>query len=163
MLRYIRSKRAFIIKIIVVLISVGYLLSGIEFTLNSYSVYSNTISVKNDKNAVEVKSIDSDDNIILSDNTVIKGKDIKSYAKIKRGNGTFYIKENNCLVVEMVNSDYIKIISTMLIYTIMSIGTLIVGVLKKWFLNKKYRIIYPIYVALLTAFLWGYVLCVVLL
>ena len=130
------------LKVFASLVVVGYLLSCIGLVFNCVSVYGNSNSIELDKSIVKVNSIVEDGSVLLDNGIVLGDSEIKSYAKIGKGKGTWYSVDSKCLVVEITNYDLIKMLVVPYIYLVLSVILFIKGLNDKWILGSMFGRIY---------------------
>lgn len=100
----------FFILILVALFYLWFALESIESRINCQIVVINTEKVLSDSRAVKVDRIDKDDTVYLKNGEKLNGKTIKEYANIKKGTGTYVIREANIMGRELTDSQELDLV-----------------------------------------------------
>lgn len=118
-----------------------YLAQGMSLVLNTAIVNRNSEVAFTDFSLEEVFRIEKNDDIMLYSGETVDGDSIVEYVKVKEGFGTWYDRENNALVVEVVKTDFNNVIWFFEVGEILAIALVITGV----FTTKKGLLLYIIY------------------
>lgn len=143
------------VKIILILILMGYFLSCVQLSLTYISIYGNTSSIENDTELLRVDNIREDNSILLQNGDVLEDDDIDSYAKVFKNSGTWYSSDYKCLISEVTVSDIIESSRLPFIYFILEIISVIVGFIKKWIYKTTLGKVYLSVVIILSVVMFG--------
>ena len=111
---------------LVVLTYMWYALTAIQDRINCQIVVVNTNKIINDNRFFKVEHIDREDTLYLEDTTKVNDSEVKEYASIKSGSGTYYMKGKGVMGRELTKSEELDLVlKSIVLYIVACIACLL--------------------------------------